>query len=160
MQRDHGTSDSSEDSDLTYQEGAWPAWAVPWLRPSRVALISFLVIWFLLMIVGAPPVLAAIPAVVCAGCNAMVLRLDDRQLRPAVPDAVPPEWSGVTATSEHVQPYEAAGPDQPGDGPQRPDRRSGPRDRRSGPRERRGTSGDRESRPWDGPESPGRSEGG
>jgi len=67
-----------------------------WLRPGRVAWVTFLTIWGGLSAIGAPSDLAMIPAAVCAGTNLALLRMDERLTRVEVPDTVPAEWSGVS----------------------------------------------------------------
>ena len=77
--------------------GGWPA---RWLRPGRIAWATFLLIWGGLVLVGAPIDLAMLPAAVCAGVNLALLRMDERLLRPRVPDTVPAAWSGIGPVGE------------------------------------------------------------
>ena len=67
-----------------------------WLRPGRMAWLTFLVIWGGLSAAGAPMDLAMIPAAVSAGSTLALLRMDERLVRVEVPDTVPAEWSGVS----------------------------------------------------------------
>ena len=75
----------------------WPARC---LRPGRVAWAIFLLVWGGLVLVGAPIDLAMLPAAVCAGVNLALLRMDERLLRPHVPDTVPAAWSGIGPAGE------------------------------------------------------------
>ena len=72
-----------------------PAWTARWLQPGRVAWATFLVIWGGLVVVGAPAGLAMLPAAICAVTNLTLLRIDQRTLRPTIPDTIPAAWSGI-----------------------------------------------------------------
>ncbi len=68
-----------------------------WVRPGRVAWLTFLVIWGGLSGLGAPADLAMVPAAACAISNLVLLRLDARRDTVDIPDLVPAAWSGPDA---------------------------------------------------------------
>jgi|GEM_PF-2287557 len=66
-----------------------------WVRPGRVAWLTFLVIWGGLSALGAPVGPAMVPAAVCALANLVLLSADARREVPDIPDTVPASWSGL-----------------------------------------------------------------
>lgn len=70
-----------------------PVWS--WVRPGRVAWLTFLVIWGGLSVLGAPVGAAMVPAAVCAVANLVLLTADARRETPDIPDTVPAAWSGL-----------------------------------------------------------------
>lgn len=106
------------DQDGHAGAGVARRWPARWLRPGRIAWATFLLIWGGLVLVGAPVDLAMLPAAVCAGANLALLRMDERLLRPRVPDTVPAEWSGIDDARDPGPDASDPGPD-PRDGEDR-----------------------------------------